>query len=309
MLLPLFAFFVVSMVKANIETVIDFDSGRRLPDYIEPIESACDRRFYSDRYGYHCPHMFMLSDDMIVAQQRDNLLESKLSYLYAVAGSYNDMECGKCYLVRINEPSAYPYLVLQVINSGRDIQRGHFDIMIPAGGFGYYNACTKDCQNRYCQGGPCQYGAYDGQFEDWNSQKSSCYEGGIDWKMEDGIEKLFQTCKSLVGVSNKRKDRTTFQSCVRANLSGFYRNFQNMDYTRVKCPDAMIAVTGMQRQDDLYCSLPNENTTFDFHCRSPDCITTMNDCCKPACAWQKNIATEWNRVYTCDQNGDIFQRS
>lgn len=292
--------------KADMTTIIDFLSEKRKPDFKEPVHSACDIRYSSAPLGFHCPHMYMFSDDMLLAQEEDNLFDGKESYVYATAGSYSDMECGKCYLVNLKE-EGYPFLLLQVINSGSDIQRGHFDIMIPAGGFGYYNACSQDCKKNYCGGGPCHLGMFDGSFQDWNNFQYSCYQGGLHWTKQDGIQELFRKCNSLVVEKDTIKNRITFQSCVRANLNGFYRNFEKIDFKRVQCPPSLIKVTGMQRQDDIYYSLPEKDKLdFDSHCSSKTCITTMNDCCKPSCAWQKNIATEWNRVYTCNQDGVIL---
>jgi len=281
-------------------TIITFNN-KRLPNPVEFIPSGCHSDILSDKYGFHCPHMFMNTDDMIKAQEYDNL-----PYLYVTAGSFSDTECGKCYVIKIMEDN-YPILLLQVINSGGDIQRGQFDIMIPAGGFGYYNACTKDCKENYCNGGPCLKNIYHGNFQDWNNEQSSCYKGGIRWNKEDGIYSLFTLCSKLIIDKKKLKNKITFDSCIRTNIAGFYRNFQSIQYSRVQCPRGLISITGIQREDDIDYPYPSDSIELNQYCNSDTCITTMNDCCKPSCAWKKEFTKkEWDRVYTCNEKGEIY---
>ena len=98
----------------------------------------------SQEYAYACPHHAMLSDDMILAAKYDGNYND---FVYAVAGSATDSECGTCFQVQLLDAERqwrddFPHVIVQVINSGFDVMQGQLDLFIGGGGFGYFTALT-----------------------------------------------------------------------------------------------------------------------------------------------------------------------
>jgi hypothetical protein len=283
------------------------------------IQSACANSQYSPNYGFSCPHMLMLSDDMVLASKYDNNFNN---FHYAVAGGYSDDECGKCYQVKLIEAENIDrlpkkQLIIQVINSGYDVNKNQWDILMGGGGFGYYTACNSDCSSMYCLGGPCNDHLYLSVFDDWVKFKSKsspyCYIG-TDYTLDLGNHTLiYELCKNLVKETFRIMDNMTIDSCYRSYIENFHQNFIQTEYIQVQCPEGLYRLTGLRRQDDLSFQLPNINNTLTEKCignlaENKFCLTTMQDCCKPSCAWNyKGYPSQiWSKVDTCDHNGKII---
>ena len=283
------------------------------------IQSACSNGQLSKTYGFSCPHMLMFSEDMILASHYDNHFNH---FYYAVAGGYSDDECGKCYQVQLLEAENKERLpkkqmILQVINSGFDVERHQWDILMAGGGFGYYTSCNEDCDSMYCLGGPCHDFLYHSFFNDWAKLKSkslpNCYSGtNYNVDLSNHTE-IYQLCFHLVKETHRPMDNMTIDSCYRSYLQNYHQNFLKTASIRVQCPEGLYRLTGLRRQDDLQFPLPaiqNELTTL---CEgnikeNRYCITTMQDCCKPSCAWnyKGDPSQIWPRVDTCDRDGYIY---
>jgi hypothetical protein len=262
--------------------------------------------------------MMMLSDDMILASTYDGL---NGDFLYATAGSASDSDCGACFQIKLLDAEQqwnpnFKQLVVQVINSGFDVMPNQFDIFMGAGGFGYFTACNSDCTSHACQGGTCAQPMYEGTFNQWTDSKyydpNVCYSGGIKWLNDDNNTKLLDRCEGLDNYETYYRSNVTRDSCYRTNTQSYHQNFVSIDVLRVKCPDGLIRLTGMSRDDnDNYPSVSITNNLSD-KCRGDRsqgryCITTMQDCCKPSCAWSnKGGVSDWSRVDTCDHNGFII---
>lgn len=285
--------------------------------------SACSNGWSrSNDYGFACPHMMLFSDDMIMASRQDGLDHD---FLYAVAGGSSDSDCGQCYQVKLLDAERewrdnyFQQLIVQVINSGFDVMRGQMDVFMGAGGFGYFTACNSDCHNIFCQGGPCQQAMYDSAFFNWDqaqySDPNQCYSGGIKWLDQKNESELLPLCQALIGHPNSDpKDGMTVDSCMRSNLKLYHQNFVSANLRAIQCPEHLYKVTGMRRADDS--SLPTADITnqeYTIQCRGDRsqghfCITTMQDCCKPSCAWSGKTNTDpsWPRVDTCAKDGSIY---
>ncbi|KAF3942437.1 Endoglucanase-5 [Dactylella cylindrospora] len=62
----------------------------------------------------------------------------------AIAGRTEQQWCCSCYeLTLTSGPAAGKKLVVQATNTGGDLGSNHFDIQIPGGGFGIFDACTR----------------------------------------------------------------------------------------------------------------------------------------------------------------------
>lgn len=85
-------------------------------------------------------------------------VDSSNPYVAYAFGATNPEECGACYEVQFTGKSGcadssscpanaatlvYNTLYIQGVNTGSDVKNGQFDIMIPGGGVGIYNACNN----------------------------------------------------------------------------------------------------------------------------------------------------------------------
>jgi len=283
------------------------------------IQSSCSNGEISNQYGFICPHMLMFSDDMILASKYDNNFNF---FHYAVAGGYSDDECGKCYQIKLLEAEdgdrlPLKQLVIQVINSGYDVQKDQWDLLMAGGGFGYYSSCNSDCSSMYCLGGPCNDHLYESVFDDWTKLKAKnspyCYSGN-DYNLNLKNHTLvYELCKNLVRENVRIMDNMTIDSCYRSYVENYHQNFVRTQYQQVQCPEGLYRLTGLRRQDDLRYELPNIQNPLHNKCvgnvqENKFCITTMQDCCKPSCAWNyKGYPSKiWPKVDTCDHHGNIF---
>lgn len=264
----------------------------------------------------------MLTDNMVSAAERDGS-----EFVYALAGSGTDSECGKCFQVQVLDAERqwrddFPLLLIQVSNSGFDVQAGQFDLYVGGGGFGYYTACNSDCATRFCQGGPCRGpGLYGGSFDQWvrahYNDPNACYSGGIKWLNETPLSTLSDMCRSLSSVSGRAwKDELLWSSCYRSNTMLLHQNFVSTRYERVRCPPGLVSVSGLRRRDDTAYPFPSPEVSLTRGCEGSRtegryCVTTMMDCCVPSCAWAGKVDAdpEFPCVYQCDGDGQSFSGS
>lgn len=101
-------------------------------------------------------------------------------------------------------------MIVQVTNSGADVGAHQFDLQIPGGGVGIYNACSKQ----------------------WNAPNDG-------WGDKYGGVGSRQDCDSLPG---EIRDGCLF----RFDWFGGADN-PNMNYAEVTCPQELTAITGCSR--------------------------------------------------------------
>lgn len=295
-----------------------YDSGPPRPrDNSATVYSSCgNREVQGPNVGYQCPHLLLYSQDMILASTYDNLNDD---FVYAVAGSSVESECGKCFQVLPLEPEyvwneslSQKHLLVQVVNSGFDVLPGHLDIMMAAGGPGYFTSCNKDCREHFCGGGPCHEGLYDGKFDVWNPSVS-CYAGGLRLVNVTNTTEITERCKELSGNSTGYKDRVLLQSCVLSNSNLYHQNFVALNALRVQCPDGLVRLSGLKRQDDDHLPIAHKENQLPITCHGSRedklfCITTMQDCCMPSCSWMNKGHPDntWSRVDACKRDGTLW---
>jgi hypothetical protein len=268
--------------------------------------SACNNGpyFLSDRdYRFACPEQAMLSDALIEAARGT-------PFVFATAGGSSDGECGKCYQVRVDgaeilsPPHPLPMLLVQIINSGFDVLQGQLDLYMGAGGFGYFTACNSDCGTRACSGGPCHVPMSGGSFDAWTASlwpdPNPCYSGGIRvLNADDTVERKCRAIKAHPEI---------IRSCIRSNIMMVHQNFERTAYERVRCPIALVNITGMARVDDDEYPDAHPHLSLGQVCRGNlamrhFCVTTMQDCCVPSCAWPGKSPTKpgFEAVRVCEK--------
>jgi transcription elongation factor len=98
------------------------------------------------------------------------------------------------------------------------------------------------------------------------------------------------------------------------NPNSYYHINWDVYAKRVECPIHLTEVTGCKLQStNLPQANPNVTTAAqakaDSTFLSGYTTTTMQDCCKPTCAWKDNVSQagtpvgNYDSFYSCDQNG------
>ena len=294
-----------------------------------------------------CPRFMLFSTEMLQAAKDDAKLygwgDSNPPFNYGVAGHDPDVgglddkqsSCCQCYqLVFVKpEPSSpqppdLPYpkpLIVQSFNTAAGGAK-NFDVFMGAGGYGAFNACYNDPAfgnttkfNEFIYdgypyqnpgGGGISFLRYENQCrKSWpptveDVQSSAC---------QDTIKKL---CEQALVKASPQITEDTRRSCIQTNqvTSLYHQNWQIMA-KRVRCPENLTRVTGCRlKEEKLPLPLPKVQTPADATANdgfsSGYTTTTMQDCCKPTCAWADNVINsklpvdgEWNSFYSCDKNG------
>lgn len=264
--------------------------------------------------GYACPHLLLYSTDTLLAARYDNLADS---FLYGVCGGNTEQECGRCYQVEptggevslSTTPSVQ--LLLQVVSADFDVLPGRFRVLVGGGGFEIFTACNSDCQDRYCGGGPCVQGMYDGDFDTWN-RGQGCHGSG-ESLLNKSYSETLASCKRLGGGLSGYKEEALWQSCTESSIGYFQQRFLSTRSLPVKCPEGLVRLTGLRRTDEDNLPEPHPQNQFATSCQGSVeldyyCLTTIHDCCMPSCYWNNKGYPDrtWARVDTCRSDGTIW---
>jgi len=305
-------------IGAAARQVWDWTSTFPGPRTTSPSDpSACGNGGWGAAYAYACPHLAVLTSDMLAAARYDG--NGPGDFVYATAGGGSDADCGTCYQVQLLDAERqwrpdFPLLVVQVTNSGFDVMPGQLDLFMGAGGFGFFTACNSDCGSRFCQGGGCREAMYEGPFDAWVNphfpDPNACYSGGVKWLNETGEDLLWGYCRSLSGGGNQSKDQMLWDSCFQTNRLLLHQNFVATRYERVRCPRGLYLATGLRRLDDAAFPAPGKALPLTRSCQGSRegghyCVTTMQDCCVPSCAWPGKAPADpdFPRVDRCSRQG------
>jgi hypothetical protein len=171
-------------------------------------------------------------------------VNDNLSYGYAAVPTTDKSNiCGRCYQLQFTGSShnagddpgskslAGKTMIVQAINIGYDVAGGQFDLLIPGGGVGAFNACRE-------------------QWDVSNDQLGAQY-GGILLQcksMSGGNHQSWKDC-----VSNRCSSIFANKPDLAAGCSWFVEWFQvadnpNVVYKEVQCPAELINKSGMDRR-------------------------------------------------------------
>jgi len=165
---------------------------------------------------------------------------------YGFAASSSGDVCGRCFEIRFtgesynggDDPGSAALLgkrmIVQATNIGYDVSGGQFDILVPGGGVGAFNACSNQWGISSDELG-AQYGGLLRACKDelgWNATREQ-YKGC-----------LAQSCDSVFG---SRGLTEMYEGCM------FYVDFMeaadnpSLRYREVQCPAEIIAASGVDR--------------------------------------------------------------
>ncbi len=229
-------------------------------------------------------------------------------------------DCTKGSAVQIPPP-----LVVQASNTGATTTT--FDIYMGAGGFGANNACDPK-GTPTSQSGKYMYSAFppDGE-PNAGGVKVTLQDSPWPMDCKTSINHLTDatlssaTCQGrvasecgLIQAASSTVTSETVRSCTQANdPASFYHLNWQVYAKKVECPTHLTEVTGCKLAPQ---GLPAAQPGVTAAQASADSswriygTTTMQDCCKPSCAWQDfvtgkglKVVGQYNSFYTCDQSG------
>jgi hypothetical protein len=294
-----------------------------------------------------CPRFMLFSTEMIQAAIDDAKQYGwgdgeDPPFNYGVVGHDPDVgglddgpsSCCQCYQIIFKKPEPsspqppeLPYpkpLIVQSFNTAASGPKG-FDVFMGAGGYGAFNSCYKDpAFSNTSKFDEFIYDAF--PYQNPGSGGISflrCQECIKGWPpTAEALEsaacqkKIEQLCNQALVNASAQITEDTRRSCIETNkLKSLYHQNWEVWAKRVRCPDNLTRVTGCRlKEDKLPLPIPSVKTPVDakkngtfsdgYH------TTTMQDCCKPTCAWADWILNyklipdgDWNSFYSCDKNG------
>jgi hypothetical protein len=223
-------------------------------------------------------------------------------------------------------------LIVQAFNTGATTKT--FDIYMGGGGVGANNACGASLgvgnaldyyYTAYPSSGQPSGGGVKavGEFGNGTACKNQ-----YNLVTEETVSSA--ACQSLIETScNQIESATTAitesarRSCIDSNKAdSLYHQNWTVYAKRVACPQALTEVTGCKLQENLPAPDPNVTTAAaaaaDSSFKTGYSTTTMEDCCKPSCAWQDKVTGiegghtadgNYNSFYTCGKDGSPLTES
>eukprot|EP00933_Yihiella_yeosuensis_P053443 TRINITY_DN51686_c0_g1_i1.p1 TRINITY_DN51686_c0_g1~~TRINITY_DN51686_c0_g1_i1.p1 ORF type:complete len:335 (+),score=50.13 TRINITY_DN51686_c0_g1_i1:84-1007(+) len=191
------------------------------------VENACGGGGVKDTVqgpGYSCPNQQPFFD-----------FATNNSFLFAAAAIIGQTEkemCCACFELVFLRQTRAGRVFVQVTNTGGDLGENHFDLQIPGGGFGIFDACTGTSTRH-----PAQFPK--SPTEAWGSRYGGLLAAG---------GKTASACQRI-------------PEAVRAGCIWFYNYMEALDnpkvhFARVRCPKQLTEVSGCRRSDDVEAPLP-----------------------------------------------------
>jgi hypothetical protein len=216
-----------------------------------------------------------------------------------------------------------PPLVVQAFNTSAGGGK-NFDVFMGAGGFGAQNACDPKFTAQPSASGKYLYTSFPEIGEGGNGGEKAALLPVCDTS-ENLItsstlssaacqSQVASDCGEIAATSSAIADET-IQSCIASNdPSTFYHLNWQVHAKKVECPTHLAEVTGCKlAPEGLPAANPAVTTAAqaaaDASFAAGYTTTTMQDCCKPTCAWQDNVTSagvtvgQYNSFYTCDSSG------
>ena len=270
-----------------------------------------------------CPRSMLLSAEMKQAAMAD-WNNSDPPFVYGTVGhdpdiggvDSNSNTCCQCYQLVFDTPqgvSGLPIpkpMIVQAFNTQAGGAK-NFDVYMGDGGYGANNACAGVSNAMYSQF-PDQGGTYAGGVK--ATRYSQCASAGQYSAVSIGSATCENYVKSqcdMILSASSSAESTTQGSCIESNLpdSHYHVNW-NVLAKRVTCPAGLTRVTGCKLNDQgLPAASPTvqDRTGADSSFKSGYTTTSMQDCCRPTCAWPSNVTntdSNWSVFYTCDKSGN-----
>jgi hypothetical protein len=217
-------------------------------------------------------------------------------------------------------------LIVQAFNTGATTKT--FDIFMGSGGFGAFNACAPGGSAIDYQYTGYPTGQSNGQPSGGGVKAVGDFGNGTACKDQNNLVTAAtigsSACQSLVAnacdqiqAATPAVQEETRRSCIDSNKpDSLYHQNWKVYAKRVACPEALTEVTGCKLTENLPPPDPKVTTAAaaaaDPSFKTGYSTTTMQDCCKPSCAWQDKVtgtdgghtaSGQYNSFYTCSKDG------
>jgi hypothetical protein len=229
------------------------------------------------------------------------------SFNYGVA-TLDGADCCACYQIVYDTPQdknltyAPPKpLIIQNFNEGGAVNA--FDVFMGKGGEGANTIGCPQLYTSYPTTGEPNGGGITA------SAIPACVSTDSALASSACVTDVTGECDEIVG-NTTYITTTTQTSCIEANsaASTYHENW-NVKAEQVECPTALTEVTGCKPTAGTHPQPdPTVQTATEASSWASFSTTTMEDCCKPSCAYPGNvtIATQagWSAMYQCDNQGN-----
>ncbi len=287
--------------------------------------SACE----SGGSGFMCPQSMALSPQMIQAA-KDDWNSADPPFVYGVVGHDPDpggvdeqssnyaSTCCQCYQLvfkgptdgNVSVPAPKP-MIVQAFNTYAGGPTA-FDIYMAVGGHGNFNGCTEN---------GAMYSMYPDTGGDWSggvraTRYSQCSNMGYtEASIGSAMCQDFIAAECNKITAGEPAQSISRQSCIETNrVDTHYHMNWNVVVKRVECPENLTRVTGCRLNsqglpegdpeiDTVSEAMSNGFRDNGYH------TTTMQDCCRPTCAWPDNTQNtmgEYSLFYSCNQQGEPY---
>jgi hypothetical protein len=275
------------------------------PNTSDTVQNACTS---GGDVSYICPRFMLFSLEMKQAAADDAKANNwpAGSFNYGVA-TLNGAACCSCYQIvygtEQNTQYSYPPpkpLIIQNFNTGGE--NNAFDVFMGKGGEG---AETQGCSKLYTTyptiGEPNNGGIRASSIAACGTTPSALASTAC-------VSAVTSDCDEIE-ASTAYVTTTTQSSCIEANSAeSLYHDNWDVKARQVECPTALTEVTGCKPNAGTNPEPdPTVQTLAEASSWGSYSTTTMEDCCKPSCAWPGNVENTqapWSTMYQCDVNGN-----
>ncbi len=276
--------------------------------------------------AFMCARDLVFSPELKVAEADDFASPTNPQFVYGVVGHDKDSggldtesgsnACCQCYQLVFTSPRdpvsgvATPKpMIVQAFNTGAGGGK-NFDIYMGAGGEG---ANTAGCSKQYTAY-PTIGQPNNGGIRAQNVSQCAGTGGALS---SSSIATM--SCQSaiasdcqMITASNASVQSSTQVSCEETSQTeNLYHLNWNVMAKRIECPANLTRVTGCKLNSQ---GLPSADATaVDMASASSKgfssgyTTTTMQDCCRPTCAYKGNVTgadSTYKQYYTCDASGN-----
>ena len=221
-------------------------------------------------------------------------------------------------------------MIVQAFNTGT-AGPGNFDIYMGAGGLGANNGCFS-IGGSSSPSGLYQYTGYPaagqpggggvkaaGEFGNQSACKTDqSWVSAATLASAGCVSKVTTACNEIV-ATDPAQQAAARRSCIQSNAAeSFYHANWYFWAKRVECPTHLTEVTGCKLAPQGLPA-PDSSVTTVAQAQAAGFrqkdntgqqyfTTTMEDCCKPSCAWTDNVKAvptvgKYNSFYSCNQAG------
>jgi hypothetical protein len=288
------------------------------PNKTDSVGSAC-----GGGPGYMCARSMVFSPEMKQAALDDWGMADP-PFVYGTVGHDadnggldNGNTCCQCYQLVFDSPadmvSGMPPpkpMIVQTFNTAAGGGQA-FDVYMAAGGFGANNGCTggNPMYDKYPDlGGNYTGGVRATRYSQCASQNKYSLASISSMTCQSYVE---AQCEMITSSASATNQSTSRASCEETNFpdSNYHMNW-NVRAKRIECPENLTRVTGCKLNNQ---GLPKANPAVqtvaqaDTSFRSGYHTTTMQDCCRPTCAYPGHVSNadgSYSVFYTCDKSGN-----